>query len=100
VLVTANTVNMMPLKTMGTPIARYTWTLSISAMSIPYTRPTSRRRPHPPSSGTIGPVAAELRSLYLEGTRGHLANYRHRLLLAYGVAHVESAEPVLPPRDE
>ena len=45
-------------------------------------------------------MAAELRSLYLEGTRGHLANYRHRLMLAYGVAHVESAEPVLPPRDE
>jgi hypothetical protein len=34
--VTANTVNMMPLKRIGTAIARYSWTLSISSMSIPY----------------------------------------------------------------
>jgi len=39
VLVTANTVNMMPLKTIGTPIAKYSWTLSISPTSIPYAKP-------------------------------------------------------------
>src|ERR1035438_5638126 len=53
VLVTANTVNMMPLKTMGTPIARYTWTLSISAMSIPYT-PHKSPSPAPAKFGHFG----------------------------------------------
>jgi branched-chain amino acid aminotransferase len=51
-------------------------------------------------SGAIGPVAAELRFLYLEATRGHLPNYRHWLLPAYPTApaHAEDAaelEPVL-----
>ena len=44
-------------------------------------------------SGAIGPVAAELRFLYLEATRGHLANYRHWLLPAYDLAPAEAAEP-------
>jgi len=34
-------------------------------------------------SGAIGPVAAELRFLYIEATRGHLSAYRHWLLPAY-----------------
>jgi len=44
-------------------------------------------------SGAIGPVAAELRFLYLEATRGHLLNYRHWVLPAYQSAPAESAEP-------
>jgi hypothetical protein len=47
-------------------------------------------------SGAIGPVAAELRFLYLEATRGHLANYRHWLLPAFDLAPAEAAqEPVM-----
>jgi branched-chain amino acid aminotransferase len=47
-------------------------------------------------SGAIGPVAAELRFLYLEATRGHLANYRHWLLPAFDLAPAEAErEPVL-----
>ena len=47
-------------------------------------------------SGAIGPVAAELRFLYLEATRGHLANYRHWLLPAFDLAPAEAERaPVL-----
>ena len=46
-------------------------------------------------SGAIGPVAAELRFLYLEATRGHMAAYRHWLLEAYQPA--EPAEPEAEP---
>jgi hypothetical protein len=38
-------------------------------------------------------VAAELRFLYLEATRGHLANYRHWLLPTYDLAPAEAVEP-------
>ena len=44
-------------------------------------------------SGTIGPIAAELRFLYLEATRGHLPAYHHWLLGAYEPAPVEQPEP-------
>jgi len=48
-------------------------------------------------SGAIGPVAAELRFLYMEATRGHMAAYRHWLLEAYQPAEQPEpeAEPVL-----
>lgn len=48
-------------------------------------------------SGAIGPVAAELRFLYMEASRGHLPNYRHWLLPAYEPQPeaAETAEPVL-----
>jgi len=48
-------------------------------------------------SGAIGPVAAELKFLYMEATRGRLAAYRHWLLPAYeGVpAKHEEQEPEL-----
>jgi branched-chain amino acid aminotransferase len=47
-------------------------------------------------SGSIGPVAAELRFLYLEATRGRLEAYRHWLLPAYEPAvAVDEPEPVL-----
>lgn len=49
----------------------------------------------PVGSGAIGPIAAELRFLYLEATRGRMAAYRHWLLPAYRLAPVESAEPAL-----
>ena len=48
-------------------------------------------------SGAIGPVAAELRFLYLEASRGHMSNYRHWLLPAYDSTPVEAAEPELEP---
>jgi branched-chain amino acid aminotransferase len=44
-------------------------------------------------SGAIGPIAAELRFLYLEATRGRLAAYRHWLLPAYEPAPAEQPEP-------
>ena len=44
-------------------------------------------------SGAIGPVAAELRFLYRDAARGHLAAYRHWLLPAYEPAPTEYAEP-------
>jgi branched-chain amino acid aminotransferase len=47
-------------------------------------------------SGSIGPVAAELRFLYLEAARGRLEAYRHWLLPAYEPAvAVDEPEPVL-----
>jgi branched-chain amino acid aminotransferase len=48
-------------------------------------------------SGAIGPVAAELRFLYMEATRGRLAAYRHWLLPAYEpkVAAHSDPEPEL-----
>jgi branched-chain amino acid aminotransferase len=46
-------------------------------------------------SGAIGPVAAELRRLYMDATRGRLAAYRHWLLPAYESEPAESAEPEL-----
>jgi len=55
--------------------------------------PVTKVDHRPVGSGAIGPVAAELRFLYLEATRGRLANYRHWLLPAYQPAPVESAEP-------
>jgi branched-chain amino acid aminotransferase len=45
----------------------------------------------PVGSGSIGPIAAELRFLYLEATRGRLPQYRHWLLPAY--EPVPAAEP-------
>jgi branched-chain amino acid aminotransferase len=47
----------------------------------------------PVGSGAIGPVAAELRFLYMEASRNRLANYRHWLLPAYDLAPAEHAEP-------
>jgi branched-chain amino acid aminotransferase len=44
-------------------------------------------------SGAIGPVAAELRFLYLEATRGRLARYRHWLLPAYDRTPADAADP-------
>ena len=44
-------------------------------------------------SGSIGPVAAELRFLYLEATRGRMEKYSHWLLPAYEPAPAEPAEP-------
>ena len=46
-------------------------------------------------SGAIGPVAAELRFLYMEASRGRLAIYRHWLLPAYNLAPAEAVEPEL-----
>ncbi|MFN7996710.1 MAG: branched-chain amino acid transaminase [Bryobacteraceae bacterium] len=46
----------------------------------------------PVGSGAIGPVAAELRFLYREATRGRIARYRHWLLPAYEPVLAESAE--------
>lgn len=44
-------------------------------------------------SGAIGPIAAELRFLYMEATHGRLAAYRHWLLPAYEPAPAPQAEP-------
>ncbi|HVN06318.1 MAG TPA: aminotransferase class IV, partial [Bryobacteraceae bacterium] len=55
--------------------------------------PVSRVDHRPVGSGAIGPVAAELRYLYTEATRGHKPDYRHWLLPAYEAASAPSAEP-------
>jgi len=55
--------------------------------------PVTRVDHRPVGSGAIGPVAAELRFLYMEATRGRLANYRHWLLPAYAPAPAETVEP-------
>jgi len=44
-------------------------------------------------SGAIGPIAAELRFLYFEATRGRLPAYRDWLLPAYEPAPAQTAEP-------
>ena len=55
--------------------------------------PVVRVDHRPVGSGAIGPIAAELRFLYLEATRGRLAAYRHWLLPAYESVPVEQSEP-------
>ena len=61
VVMTANTVNMIPLKTIGTPMAKHSWTLSISALSIPYT-PHKSPSPAPTSAGYGSAASAGARS--------------------------------------
>jgi len=46
-------------------------------------------------SGAVGPVAAGLRFLYIEATRGHLSSYRYWLLPAYGPAPAAERETAL-----
>jgi branched-chain amino acid aminotransferase len=55
--------------------------------------PITRVDHRPVGSGAIGPVAAELRFLYLEATRGRMEAYRHWLLPAYEPVVSEPAEP-------
>ena len=55
--------------------------------------PVVRVDHRPVGSGAIGPIAAELRFLYLEATRGRLAAYRHWLMPAYEPAPAAQAEP-------
>jgi len=57
--------------------------------------PVTKVDHRPVGSGAIGPVAAELRFLYMEASRGRLANYRHWLLPAYNLAPAEAVEPEL-----
>ena len=45
----------------------------------------------PVSSGTIGPVARQLRRLYYEATRGYMAHYQHWLVRVYHPAIVGKA---------
>ena len=45
----------------------------------------------PVKSGTIGPVARQLRRLYYEATRGYLAHYQHWLVRVYHPAIVGKA---------
>lgn len=46
-------------------------------------------------SGAIGPVAAELRFLYMEATRGRMPAYKHWLLPAYAPVPAKVEEPEL-----
>ncbi len=55
--------------------------------------PITRVDHRPVGAGAIGPVAAELRFLYLEATRGHLPAWRHWLLPAYEPAATPETEP-------
>jgi len=59
--------------------------------------PVTRVDHRPVGSGVTGRVAAELRFLYLEASRGRLASYHHWLLPAYEGAPAEAAEPELVP---
>lgn len=53
VVMTANTVNIRLLKTIGSPIANYSWTLSIRDISIRC--PAHRQRTQRLRGGVIGP---------------------------------------------
>ena len=55
--------------------------------------PVTKVDHRPVGSGAIGPVAAELRYLYAEATRGHKPAYRHWLLPAYAPVPAPNAEP-------
>jgi branched-chain amino acid aminotransferase len=49
----------------------------------------------PVGAGVIGPIAAELRFLYMEATRGHMPGYRSWLLPAYEPVPAKEPEPEL-----
>ncbi len=55
--------------------------------------PVTKVDHRPVGSGAIGPVAAELRFLYMEATRNRLANYRHWLLPAFDSTPAPSGQP-------
>jgi len=55
--------------------------------------PVIRVDHRPVGTGEIGPVAAELRHLYVQATRGRLKAYRNWLMPVYQTASEEAAEP-------
>jgi len=79
VLVTANTVNMMPLKRMGTPIAKYSWTLSISRLRVYSAQSQPRLIGEPPSGRFLGRRSAGRQgtNCCYECPRRHAAEYHN-----------------------
>jgi branched-chain amino acid aminotransferase len=55
--------------------------------------PVTKVDHRPVGSGAIGPVAAELRFLYMEASRGHMEKYRDWLLPAFDLTPAQAAEP-------